>query len=1387
MPRSDELAFRESGITSSNPWLGVVVGGKYRIEAVLGKGGMGTVYRATHELSLAPVALKILHPRLAQQPDAREDLIAEAQRASRLRGEHVARILDVGESPDASIFVAMELVEGCTLADFLAAHGALPPELVRCWLMEMAQALHSAHEAGLVHRDLSTSNVLVERQGSRSRLKIVDFGISAQLGASPRADELWIKPPYTAPEMLSRQSCDERADLFALGVIGYEMLTGRAPFAGGSLDARVRSVLEDAPAAWDVPGIPARLRRLLESLMEKDPEQRPGSAGEVLDTLVAMDRGPSLFLRLSALLLFMFAGILAIRDLFSEELPFLLVAPGAQLFLTTSPPGPTSPVQVIRVEDLERVPFNIGGLGGAQLRISAFDGASRLFCFDVPESLPPGRLLLDVDRSPAWAAVVKALSERFGISDLVFSALSGRGERPLAWARLLVDVEPPRFVRLEFSPKQGLRNDSKVTLSLADDIDTQVLRFRLLENDGGQIASYEVEAPSGPEQTVPLGKILAGKGVPARRNVSLELEVVDRAGRKAVRTQRFDYADFVIPRILDVRSIVGDSGLRVTKGRADMIVRLSEVGEGSRLRVHARLQAPGREAIDLETKVLAVLPGAELRVSIAAPPFPSSVSLPFVFTLEDPAGNRSDFDTRLRFRNLSLEPAFELVSPTNPFRLRGRKLICAAGEYRVRYRCNPEYTPMLAMEGAAAPSSVREESHSSGGLEFSILASKEQDQFEVSIAHVLRGEEDPRRSLLSGTERVSLTVLRLPKPPFVEVQSRWISGKLWSPALLGADVLVQRQGGVSLGAPLLSSIPKEAEAQGRIWQQDHGHWRPLPGPESQPLVELRQQVIELPRGVQALGLELRDVLGRPLQARDQNASPLQALDVAGRRVMPLLVFRHDPRPPRLPQEILVAWDEDVTVQIENQAHLDPRAQVSLLPPQLWPDSQGYAGTVRREEHSWVVRLRLPFGDVARWCGWDGLDSREFLSRPAEERRFIYRTPAGQFPVTLRFRPTRSLLRSQSLAAIAGKAIPAELDMLLVPFRGPRGAERFAIGLARKDRVPGSFALDERVEVQGVGEFFLGASEVTRAAYASFVSEVVANPLSPRMAKALGHVEDPLGAERFSRKGLLPDLRLFVERDFDAWVSAGPERPVTGLSYFQAQAFCRWLSQRVFADPGLLRLPFAAELEWAALGELGGEAQNGLRRSPVSQQGLARSFQRARGEAQRGKAFLASRWPATAFELRVIGDQAPGLDEQLVSGLDFGVREWCEDVPAFDRGLARDLFRRIASNLPAHRDFTRLRRTQRGAGLEPEFQRWLRLGVVRGLSWAEPDIAGDVLGWLNAGRGRFRSRVLGVRRSVQIARDGSGLSSGSIDPMVQVIGFRVAGSRLFLERVRRQVR
>jgi serine/threonine-protein kinase len=173
----DEVVFaRRAGEEESmNPWLGAVIDGKYRILSVLGVGGMGTVFRAVHEVSHAPVALKLLHPRLASQPEYREVFIAEARKASLIRNERVARVQDVGQTAEGVVYIAMELVDGSTMHDLLANGGALGWRRTALLGRQVAEGLHAAHQSGVIHQDLSPKNIMVETRDGRETIKILDL------------------------------------------------------------------------------------------------------------------------------------------------------------------------------------------------------------------------------------------------------------------------------------------------------------------------------------------------------------------------------------------------------------------------------------------------------------------------------------------------------------------------------------------------------------------------------------------------------------------------------------------------------------------------------------------------------------------------------------------------------------------------------------------------------------------------------------------------------------------------------------------------------------------------------------------------------------------------------------------------------------------------------------------------------------------------------------------------------------------------------------------------------------------------------------------------------------------------------------------------------------
>ncbi|HLQ37614.1 MAG TPA: protein kinase, partial [Planctomycetota bacterium] len=169
---------RRGEAEAANPLLGTVLDGKYRIQSVLGRGGMSTVFRAAHAVSLVPVALKLLHPRFGARQEFRRALLSEARKAGRVVHGSCARILDVGETEDGTAYLAMELAEGETLDRWVQTGVGLPPSVAVAVLVQVADALAAIHAAGLVHRDLSARNVMVHVRDGELVVKVLDFGIA---------------------------------------------------------------------------------------------------------------------------------------------------------------------------------------------------------------------------------------------------------------------------------------------------------------------------------------------------------------------------------------------------------------------------------------------------------------------------------------------------------------------------------------------------------------------------------------------------------------------------------------------------------------------------------------------------------------------------------------------------------------------------------------------------------------------------------------------------------------------------------------------------------------------------------------------------------------------------------------------------------------------------------------------------------------------------------------------------------------------------------------------------------------------------------------------------------------------------------------------------------
>jgi serine/threonine protein kinase/tetratricopeptide (TPR) repeat protein len=258
--------------TLTPPGVGRVVAGRYEIRACLGAGGMGTVWRAYDRELEEEVALKTLLPERLQDPAMLERLRREVKTARRITHPNVCRVFDYGEDGDLR-FLTMELIEGRTLRSLLAA-GPLGPERALAALGQIVAGLAAAHEKGVVHRDLKPENVLVRSSG---QAVVADFGLArAPLSDRQSATDFAGTPAYMSPEQLRGEALDARSDLFSLGILAFEMLAGRPPFAGGSAATKASAILRDPPAPLAIDGLPVETARAIEGVLARAMAKAPG-------------------------------------------------------------------------------------------------------------------------------------------------------------------------------------------------------------------------------------------------------------------------------------------------------------------------------------------------------------------------------------------------------------------------------------------------------------------------------------------------------------------------------------------------------------------------------------------------------------------------------------------------------------------------------------------------------------------------------------------------------------------------------------------------------------------------------------------------------------------------------------------------------------------------------------------------------------------------------------------------------------------------------------------------------------------------------------------------------------------------------------------------------
>jgi serine/threonine-protein kinase len=311
----------------------------YRIIRKLGSGGMGDVYLAEDTNLHRPVALKLLPEELGADPQRKARFLREAHAASILSHPHICVIHEAGETADGVLFIAMEYVEGTTLASRIDGQ-PMPPAEIAAYGAQIADAIDEAHSKGIVHRDLKPANIMIT---SRGHVKVLDFGLAKvreeveTVGGDDVSTGIRSTPglllgtlPYMSPEQALGHPVDHRTDIFSLGIILYEMATGRLPFAGTTPSERITNIARAEPAPLDR-SVSPDLALLIRKCLEKEPQRRFQSAHEINFSSTA--RRPRDFRTISAIVAFLIAliaaGVFVFRNRSRNEIEALAVLPFA--------------------------------------------------------------------------------------------------------------------------------------------------------------------------------------------------------------------------------------------------------------------------------------------------------------------------------------------------------------------------------------------------------------------------------------------------------------------------------------------------------------------------------------------------------------------------------------------------------------------------------------------------------------------------------------------------------------------------------------------------------------------------------------------------------------------------------------------------------------------------------------------------------------------------------------------------------------------------------------------------------------------------------------------------------------------------------------------------
>ena len=277
-----------------DPLIGEVIAGRYRIELKIASGGFGAIYRALDLREDRDLALKLLHPRLANDPAVIARFRREGAALRALRNPHTVSAFDVGETRDGMLYIAMELLEGESLYDHHKKRGPLPWRRMVQIARAVCDALAEAHALGIIHRDLKPANIHLELRGGGGFVKVLDFGIAKivhggalDAGDLTHAGQMIGTFDYMSPEQMVGGECTGRSDIFTLGIVMYEMITGQLPFgAAASASAQLAALVTKTPRAPStLADMPPELDRVILRCLARNPDDRHADVAELIADL----------------------------------------------------------------------------------------------------------------------------------------------------------------------------------------------------------------------------------------------------------------------------------------------------------------------------------------------------------------------------------------------------------------------------------------------------------------------------------------------------------------------------------------------------------------------------------------------------------------------------------------------------------------------------------------------------------------------------------------------------------------------------------------------------------------------------------------------------------------------------------------------------------------------------------------------------------------------------------------------------------------------------------------------------------------------------------------------------------------------------------------------